>query len=251
MRIAHDVLSRRAVLSALSVLSLSSPLASLDAAHAISATTMTGKTKPDLGVFLVSEPQQAKDTITAEVVLSGGLSATAAFDTKWSLASGGYNDVEAASREGDTVFLQVVPLARGESFASLKPSWYADKLFSVEGRYGAYGQPVDVKVKPSADAEGTFDLAFSTLTPGGSDVARKGVVRALQAPGSSDVLLLTASASVARWKKEGADAASRRSVGSFRIASTRSTDLRPEPQADYRYGKTSGPSNMSSRNDGF
>jgi len=239
------------VLSALSVLSMS-PILSSDAAHAISATTMTGKTKPDLGIFLVNEPQQSADKVTAEVVLSGGLAATAAFDTKWPLASGGYYDVEANSREGDTVFLQVVPLARGESFASLKPSWYADKLFSVEGRYGAYGQPVDVKVKASTEAaEGTYDLSFSTLTPGGSDVARKGVVRALQAPGSSDVLLLTASASTSRWRKEGADAASRRSVSSFRIDGTRKTDLRPEPQADYRYGKTSGPSNMSSRNDGF
>jgi len=218
------------------------------AANAISATTMTGKTKPDLGIYLVEEPKAVGKSVSADLVLTGGVIATATFDSPWSLAQGGYYDVEAVAREGDTAFMQVARLSKGES---VQGKWLGEKLFSVDGRYGAYGAPTDIKVKASAEGEQTFDLSFTALTPGGSEVQRKGIVRALQAPGSADVLLLACTASTSRWKKEGSDAVSRRVVDSFRVAATRSTELKPEPSADYRFGKTSGPSNMKSRSDGF
>lgn len=243
---------RRALLaSALSVLSIAPNVMIPKRASAISATTMTGKTKADLGMYLVEEPKQTGATISGDVVLNGGIIATATFDSQWALSPGGYNDVEASNREGDTAFMQIATLGRGDKLA---PKFFADKIFSVDGRYGAYGQPVDVKIKPSAGAaenEMLFDISFSTLTPGGSEVPRKGVVRAIQAKGSSDILMLVCTASASRWKKEGADAASRKTAASFRIADTRPTDLKAEPPSDYRYGKSSGPSNMTSRNDGF
>ena len=250
MRLETAALQRRAVLSAALSLSLM-PLTPKLPANAISATTMTGKTKPDLGIFLLDAPKAAGKSINADVVLSGGVVATPAFDSPWPLAEGGYYDVEAANREGDTAFLQVVRLGRGESLDKLDKNWYGEKLFSVDGRYGTYGAPIDVKVKPAGDTPNVFAVSFSTLSPGGTDNPRKGLVRAIQAPGSSDVLLLMCSSSATRWKKEGADEVSRQVLSSFRVASTRTTELKPEPQVDYRYGKSSGPANMSSRNDGF
>ena len=46
----------------------------------------------------------------------------------------------------------------------------------------------------------------------------------------------------------GGEAAAREAASSFKV-STRATDLKYAASTDYRYGKTSGPSNMSSRND--
>ncbi len=88
---------------------------------------------------------------------------------------------------------------------------------------------------------------------------------------------LPSGASAARWKKSGAEADARAAAQSLRVVGTRKTALAPEvqplpetprhprtscirhqprldvsPQApsDYRFGKTTGPSSMKSRNDG-
>jgi len=249
MRITHGV-ERRAVLGALTAISLGSIVTPLPSS-AISATTMTGKTKADLGIFLVDEIKTAAGTLSADVVLSGGVIATASFDTPWKLAEGGYYDVEAQSKEGEVAFLQVKALGKGEALSKLPKTWFGDVLFTVDGRYGAYGAPTDIKLKElSGENDGrSLELSFTTLTPGMTEVPRKGIVRAIQAPGSNDVLMLVATASPSRWKKAGDEAAA--TVKSFRVAATRPTSLMPEPSADFRYGKTSGPSSMKSRNDGF
>ena len=138
----------------------------------------------ELGVFLVNEPKESKDSVTAELVLSGGVVATAAFESPWPLATGGYYDVEKATRDGETAFIQVATLGRGESLAKLPAAWFGQQLFTTEGRYGAYGAPADIKVKPSAEGELTYDLSFSTLTPGGSDTPRRGIGRRAWGAGS-------------------------------------------------------------------
>ena len=57
--------------------------------HAISATTMSGKTRPDTGCVLVSEPRIDKvgkaQVLNAELVTSDGYVATASFETPWFL----------------------------------------------------------------------------------------------------------------------------------------------------------------------
>jgi len=229
------------------------PLVPTRPVHAISATTMTGKTKPDLGVFLIEEPTLTGGTMSANLVVSGGLIATATFDTKWPLAEGGYYDIEAKNREGDAAYIQVGTLDAGESLAKLKASWFTKRICSVEGRYGAYGAPTDIKmIADEADgAARKLELSFTTLSPGMLESSRHALVTAMQPAGSSDVLMIVASASVTRWKKAGAEAAARQATSSFRIASTRPTALSPTPSADYRFGKSSGPENMKSRNDGF
>mmetsp|Transcript_30890 Transcript_30890/g.77144 ORF Transcript_30890/g.77144 Transcript_30890/m.77144 type:complete len:290 (+) Transcript_30890:22-891(+) len=222
------------------------------AAFAISATTMSGKTKPELGVYLSEAPRVDGRFVSADLVLREGLLATVGFemDPTFKLQEGGYFDVEASSKEGDNAFVQVAALPRGQSLEQLKPSFLAAAVLGVSGRYGSYGAPVDVKVLAEGSSRGarTVDLAFTALSPGMAEVPRRATLTAVQA--GSDVVMLVSGSSSSRWKKSGGEAIARKASASFRVLATRPTALKQEPSADYRYGKTSGPSNMSSRNDG-
>ena len=97
----------------------------------------------------------------------------------------------------------------------------------------------------------SFDVSFTVLSPSMAELPRKGVIRALQPPGSDDVLLFTASSSASRWAKTNAESEARSAAASFRVTATKPTPLKREASADYRFGQTSGPSSMKSRNDGF
>ena len=61
-------------------------------ALAISATTMSGKTRPDTGCILVNEPRIEKigkaQVASAELVMADGYVATASFETPWFLQLG-------------------------------------------------------------------------------------------------------------------------------------------------------------------
>lgn len=220
--------------------------------QAISATTMSGKSKPELGIILVEAPKQVGGGISAEVVLRDGQIATVGFepDAKWELQDGGYYDIEARNKEGDNAFVQIAALPSGQALSTLKPSFFTKEVLGVEGRYGSYGAPIDIKVISDTNngATRSLDVAFTALSPGMAEVQRRAVLTATQ--GDSDVIMLVSGTSGTRWKKAGGEAAARKASSSFRVLSTRPTALKQEPSADYRYGKTSGPSNMSSRNDG-
>ena len=223
-------------------------------AHAISATTMAGKSKPELGVIMVDEAKEGSGgAISAELVLSGGIIASLAFKSPWALAEGNYYDVAAKSKDGDAAFVQVVD-AGSKPLAKLPNSFFTNQILSLEGFWGSYGQPVDGKIK-DVTAEGaasrTLELSFTPLGPSGEGSPRRAVVQAVQATGSSDVVMLVSSTTAVRWKKEGGEAAARSVANSFRVTATRPTALKQEASADFRYGKTSGPSMMKSRNDGF
>ena len=92
-----------------------------------------------------------------------------------------------------------------------------------------------------------LEINFSVLSASGSDSPRKGLIAAVQPAGSSDAVMLVASATTARWKKSGADAPARQAAESFRIAGTRPTRNPRAPSSDYRYG-TEGQSNVERRN---
>ena len=151
---------------------------------------------------------------------------------------------------GDTAFVQVMP-GQG-SLSGMKKSAFTDAILGSEGRYGAYGAPYDVKVlsdtkDESADSR-TLEVSFTALGPM-TEVDRRAIVTAKTAKGSRDIVMLISGTQAARWKKGGKEDALG-VTSSFRVA-TRPTDLKAVPSTDYRYGRTSGPSNMKSRNDGF
>lgn len=257
MRIVGPSVSRRAALAALATLTAVAPPSVPLPVAAISATTMSGKTRPDLGLVLIEAPSVVGNTINAEVLLSDGLIATTAFDTKWPIAEGAYYDVEAKTRDGDAAFLQIQKCTQGKSLATLPKSFFTGAILGVDGRYGAYGAPTDIKVLADSGKDSgspdlrTLELTFDTLTPGATTIGRKAVVSAIQPKGSADILMLVSSASASRWKKPDIEAEARAAAKSFRVVATRSTSMEQLPSFDYRYGKTTGPSNMKSRNDGF
>lgn len=180
MRLPAAALDRRAVcLRALSLAALT-PLQTLaPPALAISATTMAGKSKPELRVVLVDEVKQTGGTVSAELLLSGGKAASVSFDTALKLAEGGYYDVEAQNKDkGDGSFLQTAALPKGQGLEALKKDWFLLQICSVDGRYGAYGAPIDAKVLADDKGKDTrrLDISFSVLRPDGADTPRRAVV---------------------------------------------------------------------------
>ena len=251
----HQSLDRRsAILRSAAAIGVTLLPAQLpQAALAISATTMSGKSKPELGVIMVDEAKLAGKTITGEVVLTNSVLASISFDSVWGLAEGNYYDIAAKSKDGDATFVQI---ASGGStpLAKQPKKFFSDNVMGIAGFYGAYGEPIDTKFKeetPSGTTDRrTFEVSFTPLGPSGDGSPRKGIVTAVQPAGGSDVVLLVSSTSATRWKKSNGEASSRQSSDSFKVT-TRPTTLKADPTSDYRFGKASGPSNMKSRNDGF
>lgn len=231
-------------------------------ALAISATTMSGKTRPDTGCVLVNEPRVEKrgkaQIATAELVISDGYVATASFETPWFLRSGSYVDVEVMSKEGgDGAFLvrcpsQKSPFALMACGARRSPSqvskkapqgtsspaaWFSENIFGISGRYGAYGAPQDVKVvkderDKSVDGGRLLEYTF-TASKGNAEVQRRAFVKAMSPPGSRDVVILVAGTTASRWKKEGGEKTSRAAVDSLTVSSAK-TSLKKEESSDYR-----------------
>lgn len=221
---------------------------------AISATTMSGKSKPELGCIVAEEPTVVgKSGVAADLVLTSGL-ATVSFESPWKLAEGNYYDVAAKSQEGDAAFVQVADLPG--KLSSLSKGFFSDTILSLNGYYGAYGQPFDgvFKETTASTANGAgaraFECTFTPLGPSGDGAPRKGIVTAVQPAGSKQVVMLVASTSATRWKKAKGEKDCRTAAESFTVRMS-PTSLKAEPSSDFRYGKTSGPSGMKSRNDGF
>ena len=135
-------------------------------AMAISATTMSGKSKPELGMILADAASQKGSTISANAVLPGGRVAAISWESKFPLASGGYYDVETMATDGgDGAFMQVAT-PPGGGLGSLKKDWFLQAICGVTGRYGSYGAPIDAMVL--ADDKGgttrTLDISFTVPT---------------------------------------------------------------------------------------
>ena len=215
-------------------------------ALAISATTMSGKTRPDTGCVLVSEPRVDRvgkaQVLNAELVTSDGYVATASFETPWFLQLGNYYDVEVRSTEGgDCAFLVSKTPPQGTSSSA---SWFSDNIFGISGRYGAYGAPQDVRVlrderDRSLDGGRLLEYSFTALK-GNAEVQRRAFVRAMTPPGSKDVVILVAGTTASRWRKENGEKTSRAVVDSLRVSSSK-TNLKKDEASDYRTYKSKMP----------
>ena len=215
-------------------------------ALAISATTMSGKTRPDTGCVLVSEPRVDRvgkaQVLNAELVTSDGYVATASFETPWFLQLGNYYDVEVRSKEGgDCAFLVSKTPRQGTSSSA---SWFSDNIFGISRRYGAYGAPQDVRVlrderDRSVDGGRLLEYSFTALK-GNAEVQRRAFVKAMTPPGSKDVVILVAGTTASRWKKENGEKTSRAVVDSLRVSSSK-TNLKKDEASDYRTYKSKMP----------
>ena len=77
------------------------------------------------------------------------------FLSPWKLAQGMNYDVEVRDKStGDSAYLQVEKApsaaAGGDAdIASVPNAFLQDRVFKSDGRYGAYGQPTDIKIVSS------------------------------------------------------------------------------------------------------
>ena len=89
----------------------------------LGAGTMSSRSRPVTGVVLLEEVQESgkKDapTVAAELVLDGGVAATATFQSEYPLVRGMFYDVEVKNTKGDGAFLQVARLPDGKTLADV------------------------------------------------------------------------------------------------------------------------------------
>jgi len=212
----------------------------------LGAGTMSSRSRPSTGVVLLEEVIEtgSKDaaTVSAELVLDGGVAATTVFQAVpgYSLVRGMFYDVEVRSKSSaDGAFLQVAPLPAGKSLGDVDDKFITKAVFSTEGRFGAYGAPTDVKVlKSESGTTRLLDIAFSALSPGQQEVPRRALVAAVQPEGAADVVMLVGGCTASSWKK--AEPALRQMASSFRIARVRPTNILRKAKNDYRFEDQGG-----------
>jgi hypothetical protein len=132
-----------------------------------------GKTKPVTGVEFFEENstpiQNAKGIITSEIQSTTGKPILVEFQTPWPLLST-TSGLEARDlRSSESAFVQVIPVSNSnwkdrKAFQEL----LMNSVLASQGKFGAYGTPVDIKVKPvkTSDAEEIlYSVTFTSYTP--------------------------------------------------------------------------------------
>lgn len=180
-------------------------------------------------------------TVSAELVLDGGVAATATFQSEqgFPLVRGMFYDVEVRSKTADGAFLQVAALPSGASIGDVDDRFFTKSVLSTEGRFGAYGAPTDVKVLSSGKgSKRLLDITFSALSPGQAEVPRRALIAAVQPVGSSDVVMLVSGSTLGQWKRS--EPALRKMVSSFEIERTRPTNIKRKAKNDFRFEEKGG-----------
>jgi len=209
----------------------------------LGAGTISSRSRPNTGVVLLEEVQEAGKKsapfVSAELVLDGGVAATATFNAEYPLNRGMFYDVEVRNQAGDGAFLQVMPLPEGKSMAEVEDRFFTKAIFSTEGRFGAYGSPTDVKVVASERGSvRLLEIAFSALSPGQQEVPRRALVAATQPAGATDVVMLVGGSTGSRWKES--QPLLRKMASSFRITRVRPTSIKRKSKNDYRFEEQGG-----------
>lgn len=153
-----------------------------------------GKTKPTTGVILFNENstpiQNEKGIVSAEIKSVSGKPILVEFQTPWPLLPT-TSGLEARDlRSSESAFVQLVPTI---------PNWQNRKVFqellitsalASQGKYGAYGAPTDIKVKPYNSDTGIYAVSFTSYTPSMRESERQVWVKPVEVD-SSLVMLIT------------------------------------------------------------
>jgi hypothetical protein len=205
-----------------------------------------GKSRPETGVILRdgSDLSRTKSgDVLSEIIVESSsdgnpMAVAVTFTSPWPLATGTVYDVECRdSKTGDDVFLSVSPiLPPSTTLSTLPTSFLLERLFSPTGRFSFYGPPTDIKVKKSTtttingsgDAEyRIIELGFSTLSQSTqTEIPRTAILVATIPAGSNQAVVLTASTSSSRWKKNGGEEMVKNVVNSFRATPAPKTNLK-------------------------
>jgi hypothetical protein len=129
-----------------------------------------GKTKPQTGVELFEEGsapiQNQEGLVSAEIKSSNGKPILVQFQTPWPLLPT-TSGLEARDlRSSESAFVQVVEATPNWENPKVFKQILIDTVFASQGKFGAYGTPVDIKVKPLlSERNDTFSVTFVSYTP--------------------------------------------------------------------------------------
>ena len=201
-----------------------------------------GKSRPETGVVLRDGSDISRDPrsgdVLAEILVQSSSSSEmtpvlASYSSPWPLAKGTVFDVECRdANTGDGVFLAVTQPIKGSSLSDVKDSFFLNNLLAPTGRFSFYGPPTDVKVVKSDTMSNNgnnyrvMDLSFSTLSQStNAELPRRARLVATIPEGTSQAVMLIASASAVRWKK-GSDKVIASVIESFRAIPAPQTSLK-------------------------
>jgi len=195
-----------------------------------------GKTRPDTGVVFLdggggvapgaaaAGQQDASGYVSAELLVNGRVPVRVGFRSPWPLLPT-TSGLEARDlREPESAFVQVVTGAKLPSSSKEMRQLLLDSVLSQRGKFGAYGTPVDVKVKLLSKERSPplYAVTFTTYTPGQRESERQVLVRAAFVANS--IILLVAGTTRQRFPSR--QAALERVCDSFEVFETPATRLR-------------------------
>ena len=158
-----------------------------------------GKTKPDTGVELFDESatpiQNSAGVISAEIKSTTGKPILAEFQAPWPLLPSGAFEARDLQGTDGSAFLQVIPIQNNEDWKNPKKfkDLVVDSVLSQKGKYGAYGAPIDIKVKrvtPAEEENIIYGVTFTTYTPAMRESERQVWIQPKQVYGDTLVSLI-------------------------------------------------------------
>eukprot|EP00751_Fragilariopsis_kerguelensis_P033938 CAMPEP_0170974266 /NCGR_PEP_ID=MMETSP0735-20130129/47272_1 /TAXON_ID=186038 /ORGANISM="Fragilariopsis kerguelensis, Strain L26-C5" /LENGTH=304 /DNA_ID=CAMNT_0011395495 /DNA_START=51 /DNA_END=962 /DNA_ORIENTATION=+ len=178
-------------------------------------SSQAGKSRPVTGVFLRDETEVFRDKrtgdVNAEIILTNdsngeNMATLIQYNSPWPLATGGFYDIECRdSKTSDGAFVQVTPKIVGKKSLDEIP-FILDCVFAPSGALVFIGGAYRI-----------LDVNFSTLSQATqSELPRKAQIIATIPKGSSQMVLLIASAPAVRWKNNNADKNVYSTIESFR-----------------------------------
>lgn len=130
-----------------------------------------GKTKPVTGVELFeanSSPiQNQQGIISAEIKSVNGTPILVEFQAPWPLLPTAAGLEARDLRSSESAFVQVLSAASNWESPKVFKQLLIESVLASQGKFGAYGTPVDIKVKPlSSEQKEIFAVTFTSYTPG-------------------------------------------------------------------------------------
>jgi hypothetical protein len=180
-----------------------------------------GKTKPQTGVQYFGETsgpiQSDKGIVTAEIQSISGKPVLVSFQTPWPISKSSAGLEARDLRNSESAFLQVVstPSNNGNNWKdkNIFEQLLLRSVLSSTGKFGAYGQPFNIQVKPLVNKnednnssnsqqqqqqqqQQLFSVTFTTLTPAMRESERKVWIQSKQVDSDTLVLLVTGTTAV-------------------------------------------------------
>ena len=193
-----------------------------------------GKTKPETGIVFrntdlntdASSAAGTADDLTNELLAPDGSPVIVSFDAPWPVLKSSTGVESRDLQNPEAAFLQVAEAPRGAKAAELKKEFFFETVFGSKGKYGAYGQPIDIKVKRVSDYSregyGLYTASFTTFTPGSRESER--MIYITTAIVGNGVFMLISGSTAPRFRKQ--QASLRKIAESFSCVAAPKSSLR-------------------------